>query len=283
MSVTCASPYEICGIDFTSAPRKAKAITIATGRLAEAEFVLERIDALAAFSAFEQWLERPGPWIGGFDFPFGLPRTAVAALGMPDTWPAMVAHCRALGREGLRRLFDDYRARRPAGDKYPHRRGDRAAFAHSPIKLVNPPVGLMFLEGASRLLASGVTVPGLASGDDRRIALEAYPGFAVRKLLNTRVRVSYKNDAKSKRTSAQRMHRQTLVRRMEHAEPVFGFRLRAIPSLKRRLVDDGSGDALDAVLCAMQAAWGCVRRDRNFGLPRSIDPLEGWIVTVPGD
>jgi hypothetical protein len=42
-------------------------------------------------------------------------------------------------------------------------------------------------------------------------------------------------------------------------------------------VDDGSGDRLDAVLAAMQATWCWRRRARNFGLPRGVDPLEGWI------
>jgi hypothetical protein len=48
-------------------------------------------------------------------------------------------------------------------------------------------------------------------------------------------------------------------------------------------VRDASGDRLDATLCAMQAAWSWQRqrRRRNFGLPRDMDPLEGWIVMVP--
>jgi hypothetical protein len=34
---------------------------------------------------------------------------------------------------------------------------------------------------------------------------------------------------------------------------------------------------LDAVLCAVLAAWGWQRRDANYGLP-AHDALEGWIV-----
>jgi hypothetical protein len=46
---------------------------------------------------------------------------------------------------------------------------------------------------------------------------------------------------------------------------------------RRELLDDGSGDLLDAVLCALLAAWGWQRRDSHYGLPPH-DALEGWIV-----
>ena len=168
------------GIDFTSAPSPRKPITIASGVVGAGVFRLTGVIETATFAAFERWLARPGPWIGGFDFPFGLPRLAVRELGWPSTWPALVRHCASLGREGFRSRLDAYRAQRPIGDKYPYLRGDLAAGSHSPIKLVNPPVALMFLEGAPRLLAAGVHVPGLVRGDTSRIAIEAYPGFAVR-------------------------------------------------------------------------------------------------------
>lgn len=44
------------------------------------------------------------------------------------------------------------------------------------------------------------------------------------------------------------------------------------------LADDPSGDGLDALLCAIQAAWGYTERDHDFGAPASgYDRLEGWI------
>jgi hypothetical protein len=49
-----------------------------------------------------------------------------------------------------------------------------------------------------------------------------------------------------------------------------------------RLTDDASGDALDATLCLMQAAWAWQQHETGhpcYGLP-SCDPLEGWIVTA---
>ena len=266
----------IFGVDFTSAPRPRKPITVARGRLAGGGFALESVEPLVDWPAYERFLAGPGPWIGGFDFPFSLPREAVTDLGWPRTWSALVAHCAALGRMELRAAFDAYRASRPAGRKYPHRATDLPAGSHSPIKLVNPPVALMFLEGAPRLARAGVTIPGLAAGDPKRVAVEAYPGFAARAI----TRASYKSDEARKQTPERRRVRTHIVGRLARDGGPFGFALAGPRSLFRSLVEDASGDRLDAVLAAMQAAWCLKRRARNWGLPRAIDPLEGWIATA---
>lgn len=268
------------GVDFTSAPRRAKPVVVASGQLRDGTFVLREIEALASYPEFERWLRRPGPWVGGFDFPFGLPRQALLELGWPLDWRSLTQHCRGLGRESLRRALDAHRAGRPVGSKFCYRAGDGAAGSHSPLKLVNPPVALMFLEGAPRLVEAGVTVPGLLGGDPERVALEAYPGYAVRRLLGARTRVSYKNDARGKQTAAQQAVRRRLVTLLS-TDGLNAIRLRADAGLVRGLVDDASGDRLDAVLCALQAAWGWQRRAAGFGLPAAIDPVEGWIVSVP--
>ena len=49
-------------------------------------------------------------------------------------------------------------------------------------------------------------------------------------------------------------------------------------ALRESCLADPSGDTLDAVLCAVAAAWGWCRRERGYGLPAGVDPLEGWIV-----
>lgn len=270
----------VYGVDFTSAPRRAKPITVACGRLDGDVFTLDGIDSLESLNAYEEWLRQPRSWIGGFDFPFGLPREAVLDLGWPQDWPALTRHCRDLGRGRLRDALDAHRAARPVGNKFCFRRGDAAAGSHSPLKLVNPPVALMFLEGAPRLPEAGVTVPGMHVADSARIALEAYPGYAVRQILHSRARVSYKNDAPGKQSDEHRRVRLRIVDAIA-GSGLNGVRLRAVPKLIRTLVDDGRGDRLDAVLCALQAAWGYQRRDRHYGLPRDMDPVEGWIVTVP--
>ena len=266
----------VLGVDFTSAPRPRKPITVARGRLAGGAFALEAIDPIVDWAGFDRLLAASGPWIGGFDFPFGLPREAVVDLGWPQDWRALVDHCATLGRAALRAACDAYRASRPAGRKYPHRATDLPAGSHSPIKLVNPPVALMFLEGAPRLARAGVTIPGLAAGDPRRIAVEAYPGLAARRITRT----SYKADETRKQTPERRRARAAIVARLTADGGPFGFPLRGTRALLHSLLDDGTGDRLDAVLAAMQAAWCLRRRARNWGLPSEVDPIEGWIATA---
>ena len=54
--------------------------------------------------------------------------------------------------------------------------------------------------------------------------------------------------------------------------------MRFDPLIRQRCLDDASGDSLDAVLCAVLAAWAWRRRAEGWGLPADTDPLEGWIV-----
>ena len=44
------------------------------------------------------------------------------------------------------------------------------------------------------------------------------------------------------------------------------------------MVQDPTGDQLDAVLCAIQAAWAYSQAAQNYGIPPDCDPVEGWIV-----
>jgi len=266
---------KIVGVDFTSAPRKAKPIVIAHGLARGRGFRLDALEPLADFDAFERFLLRPGPWVGGFDFPFGLPRELLADLLWPTDWRRLVTFCAGLSRSELRGILDGYRATRPAGRKYAHRATDRPAGSSSPMKLVNPPVALMFHEGAPRLAGAGVLVPGLARGDRARVALEAYPGLLARAV----TRASYKNDARDKQTPERSAARRAIVTALESGAPRLGMRLSfARPRLRRRLLEDASGDSLDAVLCAIQAAWAVTQP--NYGLPARVPRAEGWIVSA---
>jgi len=255
----------IFGVDFTSAPRRAKPITVAHGFFEKNLLRIEGVESLVGFDAFEAFLRRPGPWIGGFDFPFGLPRELVRDLGWPANWRKLVQFCGDLSRHELRGILDGYRATRPSGRRYAHRRTDLPAGSSSPMKLVNPPVALMFHEGAPRLAEAGVHIPGLADGDRSRMALEAYPGLFARSVIG---RASYKSDSRAQQTAARRAAREKIVNLL----PITA-------SIRKQLIDDASGDSLDAAICAVQAAWGWQRRRRNFGLPDRIESCEGWIVS----
>ena len=265
----------IYGVDFTCAPRRAKAITVASGLLRKNILILEAIERHASFADFEAFLHRPGPWLGGFDLPFSLPREVVRDLGWPDAWKELVAHCSSMTRFELRAALDAYRQTRPIGKKYAHRATDLPAGSSSPMKLVNPPVALMFHEGARRLLAAGVRIPGLAEESSSRIALEAYPGLLVRKQLG--LRASYKSDARSEHTPARMTVRKAVVKNLCEGKPL-GIVLRAGRKLQRELIGDGSGDLLDAAICAVQAAWAA--RRKGYGIPADAPRGEGWIISA---
>jgi Protein of unknown function (DUF429) len=269
---------KILGVDFTSAPKPRKTITLATGVLSGSRLRIETLERIASFAEFESVLKRPGPWIGGFDFPFGLPREAVRALRWPQDWSALVRRCEKMGRKQFKLESDALRESRPRGRKYPKRAGDDIAQSHSPMKCVHPPVGWMFVEGAPRLLRAGVTVVPMLKGDPERIAVEAYPGYTARALIG---RHSYKHDNPAKQTEAQRRARRRLLSSLGAVGNPTGIALSAGGSELQRMVSDGTGDLLDSAICAMQACWSWQRRKAAFGLPSNADLIEGWIATVP--
>jgi hypothetical protein len=265
----------LIGVDFTSAPTAGKPITVARGNLHGASVTLHRIDALPDFPAFEALLREPGPWLGAFDFPFGLPRELVEVLDWPRDWPALQQHYAGLSRREIRDTFAAFCAARPVGRKFAHRACDIPARSSPSMKWVNPPVAYMMHAGAPRLLAAGVHLPALHDGDPARVALEGYPGLLAREILGAR---SYKSDERARQTPARLIARKDLVDALEQGRTRLGLRLRLTHAQRDALAADAAGDRLDAVLCLMQAAWS-VRRPRQ-GLPADVDPLEGWIVSA---
>ncbi|WP_269533037.1 DUF429 domain-containing protein [Chitinimonas sp. BJYL2] len=264
------------GVDFTSRPGRGKQITVAQGDLTDAGVRLDSTSRLDSFAAFEAMLATPGPWTGGFDFPFGLPREFVEQQGWPTCWPDLIRHYASHGRSDLTSLFRNFCNARPAGNKFAHRAVDRLARSSPSMKWINPPVAWMLLEGAPRLLAAGVSLPGLHAGDPARIALEAYPALLARQIIGN---ASYKNDDPAKQTPARAEHRLAIVNALCGDVPPLGQKLLLTHSQRTAIIDDASGDLLDAVLCLLQAAWAATQV--TYGLPAQIDPVEGWIITVP--
>ena len=278
----------VVGVDFTSAPSRRKPIVVAHGRLDGERVAVERIERLADWAAFDALLAAPGPWVGAFDFPFGLPRELVDTLRWPGArarsqrgWRAMIAHYASLDRAGVERAFARFRSRRPAGSKYVHRATESRALAHPSMKLANPPVGWMLHEGAPRLVAAGVHMPGVARGDPTRVALEAYPGLVMRRIAvarGERRTPPYKNDARAKQRAAHRDARVGLLWGLVEGAHAYAVRADLPIALAQEAVEDPTGDTLDAIACAVQAAWGAQRAKVRYGLPARIDPVEGWIV-----
>ena len=77
--------------------------------------------------------------------------------------------------------------------------------------------------------------------------------------------------------------RKDLVHGLENGQFRLGLRLKLTHAQRDALADDASGDALDAVLCLIQAAWAQTRHeagDALYGLLPAMDAVEGWIVSA---
>ncbi len=268
------------------------AIGRSEGRPGAQRVVLERFETFDTLAGFAQRLREPGDWVGGFDLPFGLPRELVEALGWPTDWLGCMRHYAALSRDEIRTAFVAFCDARPVGGKFAHRATDGPAGSSPSMKWVNPPVAFMLHAGVPLLIDAGVCLPGLYPGEiahpeglasPPRVALEAYPGLLARSVLGNR---SYKSDDKAKQTPERFIARKDLVDALEAGRaPLLasaGLRLKWTHAQREAVVDDASGDRLDAVLCLLQAAWGLSQHQQGhprYGLP-DFDPLEGWIVSA---
>ena len=155
---------------------------MARGERAGTRVHLRSLETFETLDALGRWLAAPGHWVGGFDLPLGLPRELVQQLGWPQEWSACMRHYGQLSRAEIRDTFAAFCAARPAGAKWAHRATDRPAGSSPSMKWINPPVAYMLHAGVPLLLAAGVHLPGLHTGDARRVALEAYPGLLAREL-----------------------------------------------------------------------------------------------------
>ena len=273
-------PPLLLGVDFSSSPSRRKPIVMARGERAGTRVHLRSLETFETLDVLGRWLAAPGHWVGGFDLPLGLPRELVQQLGWPQEWSACMRHYGQLSRAEIRDTFAAFCAARPAGAKWAHRATDRPAGSSPSMKWINPPVAYMLHAGVPLLRAAGVHLPGLHTGDARRVALEAYPGLLAREVLQRR---SYKSDDHAKQTPDRLIARKDLITALENGQTRLRLQLKLSHAQRDALVDDARGDHLDAVLCLLQAAWADARHaegDALYGLPLDMDPLEGWIVTA---
>ena len=280
MPVASSEPILLLGCDFSSSPGRHKPIVLALGERRGSRVVLQRLERFDTLDAWGAWLAQPGHWVGGFDLPFGLPRELVEQLGWPLAWLDCMAHYRTLTREQIRSTFAAFCDARPVGGKFAHRATDGPAGSSPSMKWVNPPVAFMLHAGLPLLLDAGVHLPGLHTGDATRVALEAYPGLLAREVLGRR---SYKSDTRAQQTPERLLARKDLVTALEQGRTRLGLQLKLSHAQRDALADDARGDSLDAVLCLLQAAWAeraHADGDPLYGLPSTLDPLEGWIATA---
>ena len=275
----------LVGCDFSSAPTQRKQIVLAWGLLEQGRVRVTALQRLNTLDAFSAWLHEPASWVGGFDLPFGLPRELVETLGWPTAWEACIRHYAALERSEIRVRFAAFCAERPVGGKFAHRATDKPAGSSPSMKWVNPPVAYMLHAGVVHMLDAGVYFPGLQLRPEpteprTKVALEAYPGLLAREILGHR---SYKSDDPLKQTPERLIARKDLVTALEMGKTHLQLHLKLTHAQRDTVVEDASGDALDAVLCLVQAAWGWQQHckgDALYGLPADLDPLEGWILSA---
>lgn len=233
-----------------------------------------RLDKFYDFAAFEAFLAEDGPWVAAFDFPFGLPLALLEALGWPESWENYVRQIAAMAKADYEGALLAYQNSRPYGEKLLYRLTDRITRSSSPMKLHYPPVGKMFFQGAPRLLACGVSVLPCRPTSSGKIALEGYPALLARRFSGG----SYKSESRGQKDGERAQARRNILNGVCDAEKMseFGLSVRLEDVSAERLLDDASGDSLDALLCAIQAAWAYSRED--FGIPAGCNRNEGWII-----
>lgn len=264
----------IYGLDFTSAPSRRKPLVLVQCRYHAATLTLTEITPLATFSGLEAWLHA-GEWVAGLDFPFGQPRALAEALQLPLDWTGFVSVIAQMSKPEWVAQVNRFAQAQPTGQKRLFRPTDRHTHAQSPMNMHYIPTGKMFYEGATRLLHSPVSVIPNRPTPDPRIVFEAYPALTVRQLLGRGA--GYKSDNAQDQTEGATAQRRRLLERLaEQCQPRYGFALDVPPIFVPLLLNDPTGDTLDALICAVQALWAY--NQENYGIPKTIDPLEGWII-----
>ncbi len=264
---------KIYGIDFTSAPQSGKPITCAACRLSRSSLYIQEIQLWTQFEEFEAFLRNHDPSVTAVDFPLGQPRRLIEALRWPTSWQSYVELVGAMTKTEFVKLITDYCHGQPTGDKHHFRRTDKLANACSPMMLFRVPVGKMFFEGAPRIARSGVSVHPCRPTGETRTVIEGYPALVARYLIGQQSYKGAGGDQETRRSCRRRLVRAS---RSDKLRIKFGIDVEYARGLQQMMIDDSSGDALDATLCAIQAASAC--RRKAFGIPTTADPMEGWIV-----
>ena len=267
----------VYGLDFTSAPRREKPIICVAATLIESALHVESLVGFESFDTFENFLGSPGPWIAGMDFPFGQPEKLRRNLGWPESWGEIARLVGELSAAEFGQLLTEYRNARVSGDKHHRRDTDVLAKSQSPMTLFGVPVAKMFHRGAPLLERSRVNIIPCRPLNKDRIVVEAYPALVARRYIG---KAKYKSDTRRQQTPKREAARRELLDLLHGPRLAedFGITLDIPGGLAGEFIGDATADRLDALLCAIQAAWSWTLRDQNYGIPADVDPAEGWIV-----
>jgi hypothetical protein len=244
-------------VDFTSAPKPGHPIVVVAGqRIRGATWAFSEPVCLTDWAGFEAFLRTDGPWLAGMDFPLGLPDAFCDRVGWPDV-PTMQAAVRAMSREEWKEFVLAHPPRESRPD-------DVRLGGASPLNVVNPPVGLMFYEGARRLWDAGVSLPGIAEGDPQRRAVEVYPGAVAAKILPRDARQlksrPYKGNPKGVTADERRQHREQILAALPEFARLIGLEVEWSEATRTLACADDAGDVLDGLIAAMVAAWAVDQR-----------------------
>ncbi len=267
----------IFGIDFTSAPRRGKAITVAEAELRDRVLNIAKGRDLTRTEEFSDFLQAPGPWIAAIDFPFGQPRKLVLDCRWPSSWEGYVDYIGCMDKETFENHLRNYEDAE-SGKRRLRRKTDIIAGSLSPMQLDFTPVGKMFFVGAPLLLRSPcAVVPFRLGRTGAGVLVEGYPKLVAAKAIGKR---GYKSDLPSPKSPDRREVRHSILKWIQdyEAQQIYGLIVELDGTVASDCLDDPKGDKLDAVLCAMQAAWSWTQRCNRYGVPEECDLLEGWIV-----
>lgn len=270
----------VLGADFTSAPKGSKRIVVAEGELEAEALCVSTHHDMATLEQFAELLNEPGPWVIAIDFPFGLPARLVKESGWQDSWLGYVSDCLAMGKQRFVEYLRTYR-HPVTGERRLFRETDRLAGSRSPMQVDFTPVGRMFFVGAQILAESSCTVVPFRTGSaDAGIVVEGYPKLVAVKAVGS---APYKSERPSvTRPTETRVRRRILDwLSSDEVSQHYGFTVLVESAVIRACMGDVRGDTLDAVLCAVQAAWAWTKRREGYGVPslgHNVDDLEGWIV-----
>lgn len=265
--------FNIVGIDFTSSPSKRKKIVCCFCNLTNGFLKINTLKSYDNFNLYESDFLKKGSWISGFDFPFGLPNLMVSNLGFKKEWKNYVQQISNITKEEFKNRINILRSKRKYGEKFIYRTTDKLTKAGSPMQLINPPLAQMFYEGSSRLLLNNISVYPCNLISAKRIAFETYPKLTIKKILNK----SYKNDSGIKKRD-QFENREKVIKAI--SSNIFKIEIKINKKIKKKSVEDTSGDTLDSVICACTTA-NFIQNYKTIGSKISQRiKNEGWIIGI---